>query len=120
MAELLKLVGSNIRRLRKQRGSTLEALAEKSDLHPKYLGGLERGEQNVSVNNLEKIATALRVKPYELMMPTGSSEPSEELVALITTADPSTQGVMLDLLKRIPEWKKEMVAKRKSSSHRKS
>ena len=121
MSDLLKLVGANIRRLRKGRRFTLEALAERSNLHHNYLGEVERGEKNISATNLEGIAAALRVKPYELMLPTGTANVSEELIALITMSDPVTQNLLVEVLKRIPEWKKKMLAaRRKGSGHRES
>ena len=113
LGNLFMLVGGNIRQLRKKRQFTLEVLAEKSDLHPKYLGGVERGEQNISIENLDKIAIALQVKPYELMIPTAPEEMTDELIALIRVADTPTQNFLLDLLKRIPQWKQEVLSRRR-------
>ena len=56
-----RIVGDNIRQARKHAGLTQEQLAEKSDLHPVYVGCLERGEENVSLDSLERIARALKV-----------------------------------------------------------
>ena len=121
MKDLHTLVGANIRRIRKGRRWTLEQLAERCDLNPKYLGGVERGDLNISLTNLDKIADALRVKPYELMLPTGTADVPEELIALITTSDPATQNLLVEVLKRIPEWKKNILAsRRKDWGHRRS
>ena len=47
-------------------GFTIEALAEKADLHPNYLGRVERGEEHASVSALIRVATALDVRVREL------------------------------------------------------
>lgn len=62
-----KTVGKNIRRLRKQVGWSQEELAEASELHRTYIGAIERGERNVSLENIVGIARALRVQPSELL-----------------------------------------------------
>jgi transcriptional regulator with XRE-family HTH domain len=63
---MLKLVGHNIRTIRKAKGFTQEELAEKAGLQYSYIGGVERGERNVSLETLEKIIEGLDVTPYEL------------------------------------------------------
>lgn len=54
-------LGRRIKELRKARGLSQEALAEKMDGHPKYLGSVERGEQNPTIEFLLKLAGALKV-----------------------------------------------------------
>lgn len=55
------LLGKRIKELRKARGLSQEVLAEKMDGHPKYLGSVERGEQNPTIEFLMKLAAALKV-----------------------------------------------------------
>ncbi|MGE7890770.1 helix-turn-helix domain-containing protein [Bacillus cereus] len=63
MSDFLKLVGENIRFLRKKRGLTQEELAEQINLQQAYIGGVERGERNISMLTLQKIADGLEVSP---------------------------------------------------------
>lgn len=63
----LDRVGENIRQIRLKKGLSQETLAELASLHRTYVGGIERGERNVSMENLVKLARALGVKPAELL-----------------------------------------------------
>jgi len=56
---ILSRLGQRIRNLRIQAGLSQEELAERADFHPTYLGGIERGERNLSFRNLKKLAEAL-------------------------------------------------------------
>jgi XRE family transcriptional regulator, regulator of sulfur utilization len=62
-----KIIGENIRNQRKAAGLTQESLAEKADLHPVYLGQVERGEQAISVHALLRIAKALKATLCDLV-----------------------------------------------------
>lgn len=56
-----------MKELRRRRGYSQEELASKAGLHRTYISDIERGERNVSIENIEKIATALGVKPSDLL-----------------------------------------------------
>jgi len=60
-------IGERIRAQRKQLGLSQEALAEKSNLHPVYIGNVERGANNVSIDSLMRIARALKVALHDLV-----------------------------------------------------
>jgi transcriptional regulator with XRE-family HTH domain len=61
------VVGSNVRRLRQQRGLTQEQLAHDAQLDLTYVGGIERGRRNPSVIVLARLADALGATPADLV-----------------------------------------------------
>ncbi|TAM01104.1 MAG: XRE family transcriptional regulator [Paraburkholderia sp.] len=65
--DVQQLFGSNVRRIRHAKGLTQEKLAEAADLHPNYISSVERGERNISIGNIERIAKALGVTMAELV-----------------------------------------------------
>jgi len=64
---LLVQLGANIRSLREQQGLSQEQLALIAELDRTYIGGVERGERNIAVLNLCRIALALKVSPSRLL-----------------------------------------------------
>lgn len=65
---LLYIFGNNIRKYRKKLGLSQEKFAELCDLHRTYISDVERGERNVSIQNVQKIAHALKIDAYKLLM----------------------------------------------------
>lgn len=59
-------VGTRIRELRKAKGWTQEQLAEAASLHYSYIGGVERGDRNISLETLEKIIAAFQIPAEEI------------------------------------------------------
>ena len=60
--------GNTLRQLRDERGYSQEELAERAELHRNYVGGVERGERNVALENIVKLAKSLSVPPRDLFV----------------------------------------------------
>jgi len=67
LMDICKKFGNRVRELRIAQGLSQEVLAQKAGLHRTYIGGIERGERNVSLENIQKIAVALSVNIPLLM-----------------------------------------------------
>lgn len=65
--EYLKTIGSKIRILRKKINLSQEDLAYEAHLDRTYIGAVERGERNISIINLIKIAIVLKIPPSDLL-----------------------------------------------------
>jgi transcriptional regulator with XRE-family HTH domain len=63
----LKAFGLRVRKLREALDWSQDQLAEQADLHRTYISGLERGERNVSVLNILRLARALKTTPGKLL-----------------------------------------------------
>jgi len=64
---VLNVLGLNVRKWREEKELTQEALAERADLDPTYISGIERGKRNPSVLSVLRIARALGVTTSILM-----------------------------------------------------
>lgn len=69
-----ELVGTNLRRLRVERAVSQERLAFDSGVDRSYLGGMERGEENPTVDILDRLAATLAVQVGEFLIPLGEGE----------------------------------------------
>lgn len=65
--QLQKVVGHNLRRYRKERGLSQEAFADHVGVHRTYMGSVERGERNLTLQSLERMADFLSIDPRELL-----------------------------------------------------
>ncbi|MNB71014.1 HTH-type transcriptional regulator PuuR [compost metagenome] len=72
-------VGNRIRELRRAKGWTQEQLAEAASLHYSYIGGVERGDRNISLETLEKIIAAFGVPAVEFFRFEDKTEQREAL-----------------------------------------
>ena len=102
--DLLVSLGRRIQSLREKRGLTQEKLEERTGVNTKYISAIERGQKNVTVKTLEKIAKGLDIELYQLTLL--SEEPESEKVvkkaieSLIKEADIRTLNLCLDFLRK--------------------
>jgi len=61
--------GKNVRKLRENRGYSQEEFADLCDLDRTYIGGVERGERNISLINIIRISSGLNISPSEIFLP---------------------------------------------------
>ena len=102
-------VGSRIRQLRKASGLTQEQLARRAGMDYKYLGSVERGERNVTLENLERIVKALGVEPYDLFAFRAAARPTSKggedlLVNLVRRTDPAIRPLIIEVVQSILQW----------------
>lgn len=66
--DLQRAVGANLRRYREEHGLSQEAFADVLGFHRTYVGGLERGERNLSLQSVERLAAAIGLSPLDLLV----------------------------------------------------
>jgi transcriptional regulator with XRE-family HTH domain len=64
---LQRTLGQNVRRIRLDRGLSQEELADELGVHRTYLGGVERGERNLTLQSVERLAAGLGLDPLTLL-----------------------------------------------------
>ena len=74
MSDIAKILGQRIRNYRTAAGLSQEKLAELSGCHPTYIGQIERGEKNATIESIEKISSALNVSLSKLFEKLGAKE----------------------------------------------
>ena len=82
MSDITKALGQRIRNYRTTSGLSQEKLAELSGCHPTYIGQIERGEKNATIESIEKIASALNVSLSKLLEHLGSVQAGEDNIPL--------------------------------------
>ncbi len=119
MADLERKLGRRIRELRRARGLTQAALAERLDISENYLGSLERGDRSPSLQLVETIADAFGVPvldlfrfpeeifqpPSEKRRPRKYEEATYKLEAIIRERSAEEVELIVDLAKRIFQTK---------------
>ncbi len=111
MKNLAKLVGQRIRNYRTQKGLSQEKLAELSGCHPTYIGQIERGEKNATLESIEKISSALHIPLSQLFEKLGDGEAARsialECYEFIAAKSKPEQEQLYKLLLEIDRYKKQ-------------
>ena len=69
--ELQQILGRNLRAYRKAHNLSQEGFADIMGVHRTYMGGLERGERNLTLRSLERIAMRISIDPVQLLERSG-------------------------------------------------
>lgn len=72
--DIVKVFGTNLRYYRTKLNLSQEKIAELSGLHRTYISSVERFQRNISIENIQRIATALNIPAYKLLMEGESNE----------------------------------------------
>jgi transcriptional regulator with XRE-family HTH domain len=76
--DLQRAVGRSLRAYREAKGLSQEAFADVLGVHRTYMGGIERGERNLTLKSLERIADKLGLDPLALLQPADSAKPASD------------------------------------------
>lgn len=109
MSEIAKLIGQRIRNYRMQQGLSQEKLAELAGCHPTYIGQLERGEKNATIESIEKIATALNISLSTLFEKLGGNNTDVsiplECYEFLSAKSPEEQKQLYRILLEMDKYK---------------
>jgi transcriptional regulator with XRE-family HTH domain len=114
MSKICGIFGKKVRDLRISQGLTQEELGEKAGLHYKYIGAIERGERNLSLESIEKIAKGLGIGIGELFSFTSQKKSvgeiglmKKEIMKLFKNKDLRTLRFVSRILKEVIQWIEE-------------
>ena len=111
MSEISKLIGQRIRNYRTQQKLSQEKLAELSGCHHTYIGQVERGEKNATLESIEKIASALNIPLAQLFEKLGDGEVADSIplkcYEFLSAKTKSEQEHLYRLLIEIDKYKNQ-------------
>lgn len=108
--DILTEFGDRVRLFRKKKGWTLEDLAMESGLHPSSISQVERGERNLTLKNLSRLANGLDVDPYQLLLYDSQEIMNQEEASrfkvreMLETAPSPKKELMFNLSHILMEW----------------
>jgi XRE family transcriptional regulator, regulator of sulfur utilization len=110
MSEVSKAIGVKIRRHRTQMGLTQEELADKSGLHYSYIGQLERGEKNATLESIQRVVEALGISHAELyesnLVQSRESTPAYDCYEAVSALNLKEQKAIFDIVSKTIEYRK--------------
>ncbi|MCD9024707.1 helix-turn-helix domain-containing protein [Cohnella silvisoli] len=110
MADITKKVGERIRLLRITKGFSREKLSELSDINANYIGQVERGEKNLTIETLQKLIRGMSVTLEELFRHLDPMEKKDvlgEIMEDLSARSPEDQAVVLQLLRTMFDWEEK-------------
>ena len=110
MSDIAKIIGQRIRNYLTQKGLSQEKLAELAGCHPTYIGQLERGEKNATLESVEKIASAMDISLSELFDKLGKSG-GDNIAAkcydLVASKNEAEQKQLYKMLQEMDKYKNQ-------------
>lgn len=106
MLDIKEIFGKRVRYYRKNRKLSQEQLAELCDLHPTYIGQLERGEKNASLETIMRVCDGLSVSPevlFENIVPKTESGAAQEIYNIAAALPVEKQKALLDIVEKIAD-----------------
>lgn len=106
MQEYVKQFGERVKYYRKSKGLSQEKLSEYCELHPTYIGQIERGEKNASLETIMRICKGLEISPenlFEKLEYRQEQTPAQKAYDLFMQTPPEKQQTLLELLKKATE-----------------
>ena len=110
MSDIAKIIGQRIRNYRTQKGLSQEKLAELAGCHPTYIGQLERGEKNATLESVEKIASAMDISLSELfdkLGKSGGNNIAAKCYDLVASKNEAEQTQLYKMLQEMDKYKNQ-------------
>ena len=110
MSDIAKIIGQRIKNYRTQKRLSQEKLAELAGCHPTYIGQLERGEKNVTLESVEKIASAMDISLSELfdkLGKSGSNNITAKCYDLVAAKNEAEQKQLYKMLQEMDKYKNQ-------------
>lgn len=110
MSEIVKIIGQRVRNYRIEKGLSQEKLAELAGCHPTYIGQVERGEKNATLESIEKIASAMNVSLSQLFEKIGEDSPDSypmKCYELVASKSKAEQEHLYKMLVEMDKYKNQ-------------
>lgn len=110
MSDIAKIIGQRIRNYRTQKGLSQEKLAELAGCHPTYIGQLERGEKNATLESVEKIASAMDIslsKLFDKLGKSGGNNIAAKCYDLVASKNEAEQKQLYKMLQEMDKYKNQ-------------
>ena len=110
MSDIAKAIGQRIRNFRTQKGLSQDKLAELAGVHPTYIGQLERGEKNATLESIERITSALKISLSDLFekideQPDNARNIPLECYEFVASKNKKEQEQIIKILLEMDEYK---------------